>query len=304
MIYLLLSLILACLTYLVYKIADAGHYDSDSITLYNYVVAAALAITNAILHSQYEIFQYVLQGNLWTLTTVKSRSNTAVILVVIGVLSGVFVAVNLFQTKNSIAANGAGITSFFKQTGFIGGLFIAILFFGERPSGMQWIGIAGIILALVLMVSDFGMLDIHGPKLLLALLLSGAIVEADNKFFSQYALGGYHIIFLAIAFSVAGIYSISCVFYKYRRNFSTFTFSVRELIWGSILGAGNLLNNYFKLKSLEMLPASVVIPTISAGTLILTTLIGALLYKEKVNRRMILSMAAAQISIVLLNLSA
>lgn len=102
MIYLLLSLILACLTYLVYKIADAEHYDSDSITLYNYVVAAALAITNAILHSQYEIFQYVLQGNLWTLTTVKSLSNTAVILVVIGVLSGVFLRSIFFRRKTAL----------------------------------------------------------------------------------------------------------------------------------------------------------------------------------------------------------
>lgn len=299
MIYLLLSLVLGCLVYIAFKIAAIRQYDGSRITLCNYFVAAILSILAAFSKGQHTIFLSIREGCFAALTSEKTPGNTAVIVLLIGLVSGIAFAVNLFQTKDSIALNGTGITSFFKQVGFIGGLFVAILFWGETPTLIQWIGIVTMLTALALMITDFRSLEIRSSKVLFALLVSGTIVESDNKFFSQFALGGYQSLMLAVAFSVAFVYTVCHILVSGKPG--AFRFTRQELLCGGVLGLSNLLNNYFKLKSLEVLPAVVVIPTISAGTLILTALLGALLFKEKTNKQYTIAMLVAAVSIVLLN---
>ncbi len=302
MIYLILSLILACLTYVIFKVTAVKKYNTDRVTVYNYTVVMVLAVITAATNGQHRILARLGEGSLSQIMDYVSPGNTALILAVFGVLLGILFAVNFIQTKESIADNGAGITSFFKQTGFIGGLFIAIIFLGERPTAIQWVGIVMILAALAIMISDLKTLRIKTPSVLLLLLLSGALVEADNKFFAKYAVNGYQMLFLAVGFAAAGIYSVIYFAIKWRRNGIGPKFSRWEILWGVLLGTCNLFNNYFKLKSLEVLPASIVIPTISAGTLVLTMLLGIFVYKEKTNKQSVIAMLVAVVSITLLNI--
>lgn len=298
MIYLLLSLVLACIVYVLFKHAAIKNYDSDQITIINYIFASGLSFLYVLSSHQQSVFKYLPQADIDSLMSVKSPGNTALIILLVGTLLGVFFAVNLIQTKQSVALNGASLTSFFKQTGFIGGLFIAILFYGERPSGFQWLGIMMILASLVLMISDFNDLKIRAPFLLLLLLVSGAFVEAANKFFAQFTIEGYQMLFLSFAFCCALVYSaITLVLLKRTRK----RFGKHEILCGAMLGVSNLLSNFCKLKSLTILPAAIVIPTISAGTLVLATVLGIVVYREQTNKRSICAMLIATISIVILN---
>lgn len=231
----------------------------------------------------------------------KSPANTALIVVAAGVLLGVSFFGNMLFAKDSITANGAGVTSFFKQTGFIGGLFVAILFWGEKLSAFQWTGIIFILFALVMMIGDFKSLNIHSPKLLLTLLLSGTLVEANNKFFSQYALDQYNTLFLSIAFLVVLVVCTLYVTVLGKKGETSAPITLREILYGGVLGISNTLNNYFKLLSLKTLPTALVIPTIAAGSLVMVTLIGIVFYKEKTNTQHLAALGVTIVGIVLLN---
>ena len=300
MIYLILSLVLACITYVVYKFVAIEGLNGNRVTVYNYIVAASLAIFFSILNKQINIFSYLRNIDISNILTEKSLFGTSLILLTAGPVLGIFFAINLIQTKDSIKKNGVGITSFFKQTGFIGGLFLAIIFLGERPTRIQWIGIVLILVSLYLMINDFRSLKIQYPAILFLLLISGAFVEADNKFFTKYAVTGYQMMFLAVAFVTSFCFSV-ILFYAKREYSLKAINNKTEIMYGLAIGASNLLQNYFKLRSLEELSAAVVIPTISAGTLILTTVMGFCFFKEKVDKGYVRAMVVAVVSIILLN---
>ena len=301
MIYLITSLLMSCVVFVVFKQAALKNYNSDHITIVNYIVATGISAVVVISQNKLDIFSYLPHAELRQLMQQKTLGNTAATLLLVGVLSGIFFAVNLIQTKKSVAFNGASPTSFFKQTGFIGGLFIAIAFFGEHPSSLQWYGIVLILASLILMISDFKALQIRAPFLLILLLVSGAFVEAANKFFAQYAVAGFQMLFLSVAFFFSLVYSlISLVWMKGKQEKERLR--KVEILYGIAFGLSNLLNNFCKLQSLTLLPASIVIPTISAGTLVLATLLGITVYKEQTNKRSLGAMVIATISIIILNI--
>ncbi|MDO5829234.1 MAG: hypothetical protein Q4Q25_03685, partial [Methanocorpusculum sp.] len=78
-------------------------------------------------------------------------------------------------------------------------------------------------------------------------------------------------------------------------------FSGKDIFYGVLLGLSNLGNNFFKIKALEVLPASVVIPAVAVGALIITSLAGILFFKEKANRLYVLALVLAVVSIIMLN---
>lgn len=299
MISIVICVFFACMIFVIFKVAGLRHLNNTHVALINYVTATVLAFLASAPKGDLAVFAGLPEADIRTLMTVKNLPNTALILLLFGLITGVGLAMNLLLTKDSIAGNGTGVTSFFKQSGYIGGLFVAIAFFGERPSALQWLAIAVLLSALALLVHNFTQLKIQKPILLLFLLLSGVVVEASKKFVSQYSINSYQTLYLSVAFLVSTMYTGGNFLLTERT--AVRKFHPEEFLFGGLLGLSNVLTNYFKLQSMNALPASVVIPTIAAGTLISTTLVGIFIFREKTSLSHIAAVALAILSLILLN---
>ena len=71
---------------------------------------------------------------------------------------------------------------------------------------------------------------------------------------------------------------------------------------GVALGIPNYFTSRLILGALETVPAVVVFPVYSVGTIVAITLIGLFFYKEKLNRVQVLGIAMILLALVLLNL--
>ena len=300
MIYIILSIICFSMLTLSLKISGVRGANNDHVVLINYVTAFIVSLIISISNGYFEVFSHMGELEISTVFTEKTLAGTGFLILIVGMVSGFSFPFNLLKIKDSISANGSAITSFFKQISTLGGLMVAIVFMGERPGIIQVIGIILMATAIFLMVSDFKHLEIKDGILLLLIFISGTIMETGNKLISKYAITGYNTAYLTVLFGIALIFILIHI-YKVE-NGKLKAFSVKDIFYGALLGLSNLGNNFFKIKALEVMPASVVIPVVAGGALIITSLVGILFFKEKANKLYVLALVLAVASLFLLNM--
>jgi len=69
-----------------------------------------------------------------------------------------------------------------------------------------------------------------------------------------------------------------------------------------LIGVPNFMQARFQLLALETIPAVVVYPVRSVGTILVITLAGVLMFREKLNKKQLAALVAILVSLVLLNL--
>lgn len=281
------------------KISGMRKANNKHVIIVNYIIAAIASIVISTMNKSITVFTQLPSVDFSSLLTAKNLAGTALIVLIMGMICGFAFPLNLFEMNTSIPINGSAITSFFKQMSTVGGLLVAIVLMGERPSTVQWIGMLLMIGAIVLMVCDFKSLKIENGLILLLIFLTGTVMETGNKVISKYCLVGYSNLYLGVLFTVALIYTIIRVKNEDGSAFGGFTW--KDVFYGAILGLSNLGNNFFKIQALSVLPAAVVIPCVAAGALILTNLVCIVFFKEKANKTYFIAIGLAVISMFLLN---
>lgn len=73
------------------------------------------------------------------------------------------------------------------------------------------------------------------------------------------------------------------------------------LIWGTLLGATNVLTTYFWFKALAQIPGSIAFPTLGLGVIAITTLAGLTIWHEKLRPANVAFLALACIAVFLIN---
>lgn len=297
-----LTLLVQCYMPLVWKVSSIRHYDTRIILLINYAVTITVSAILAIRQKLFSVLQYLPACNVSTVMIEKSLPNTAWIILAVGTLAGIVYYLSLFFSQKNISVNGMGISSFFSQTGLVGSLLIAYLFFDEVITFSQLLAIVGILLSILLLTSDKQKVKIRSPILLVAVCVFNVAVGASNKFYAKYAIEDYKTVFLTIAFLSAFVSAGIVITSDIRKTKEPLTFKkVPELFCGISLGTANLLYSYLDLKCLESLPAAIVVPTLSAGGLVVSTLLAIFLFKEATSRRHIFAILLSCLFIFLLN---
>ena len=74
------------------------------------------------------------------------------------------------------------------------------------------------------------------------------------------------------------------------------------LFFGSMIGVANFFSSKFILASLAYIPGVVVFPTYSVATMLVVTLCGVLLFKERLSKQQWLAFGAVIASLVMLNI--
>lgn len=214
-----------------------------------------------------------------------------------GSFTGFLYLLNFDLYRLNIEKNGMAMASTFMKLGVVISTLMAILVFKETPSLLQ---ILGIVLAAV------SILMIHTEReegisasarwLLPVLLVFGGITDSMANVFDKTGDPEVRDYYLFYIFAAA--FAISLLLLLIRKD----RIGRWEVISGILVGIPNYFSSRFLLLSLGGLPAVIVYPAVSVGTIAAVSLAGFFLFGESLSRRKLLAMAVIALALILLNI--
>lgn len=216
--------------------------------------------------------------------------------VVTGLISGVLYLSSFMAFQANTNQRGVVLSSVFMKLGLLVPIAASVLFFKEIPTAVQIIGFCIAIFAIVLINykkdnSGKG----FGFGLILMLLLSGS-ADVMAKIFDTSAPRSHSALYLLYTFATAFLLCVLLVIHKKERP------GFRELLYGTLIGIPNFFSAKFLLASLARLPSVVVYPTFSVGTLLIVTLAGVFVFRERLSKLQWFALGAIVVALTLLNI--
>lgn len=214
----------------------------------------------------------------------------------LGLISGVLYLAGLVMFQANTRKNGVVLSSVFMKLGLLVPIVVSVLFFHEIPGPGQIVGFAIAVLAIVLInLKKDGNGNAFGFGLIVMLLLSGG-ADVMAKIFDVLAPQSLSSQYLFYTFFTAFALCLVLVIRKKERP------GFRELLYGTLIGIPNFFSAKFLLAALTKLPAVVVYPSFSVGTMLIVTLTGALVFRERLTKLQWIALAAIILALVLLNI--
>ena len=177
----------------------------------------------------------------------------------------------------NVRRNGAILQSTFSRLGVMVPTTLSIVLFGERPSPKQLVGIAMVLAA-------FCIMNLPQEK------------DEKGKVFQQFGSRELEDWFMGLTFLCAAIACIIVTIFRKGR------IGQKELVIGVCLGIPNYLSSLFLLKSLSYVSAYIAYPTYSVGAILVVMVIGVIVFRERLTKWSIISLAIIIPAILLLNL--
>ena len=282
MLYLILSIVSSALVSIVMRLSE--RYSRNNLTMLaaNYVMCTGAAA--------------FLAGGL------LPAGEGAGLTVGLGCICGVLYLLGFVTLQWNIRRNGVVLPATFQKLGVLVPTIAAITVFGESARWTQLLGIAVALGAILLMQSGQSANEGHGSFKanrsllgLLALLMCGGMSDVMSKVFQTWGNAAHANFFLVFTFLVALVLCIGlCVLKKQ-------SVTLPDVLCGLALGIPNYMSARFLLWALTDVPAVVVYPTFSVGTIIVVTLVGMLAFREKVEGRKLAAIGLILGALVLLN---
>ena len=214
----------------------------------------------------------------------------------LGVISGALYLGSFMLLQWNIRVNGVVLPATFMKLGVLVPTVLSIVLFGEKPGMMQLLGMAGAVCAILLIGLDKGQSRAKNSAGLVFLLLGGGITDATSKFYEEWGVPAAENHFLLYTFAVALLLCAALAVMRGQR------LTAADMGFGLMIGVPNYFSARFLLLSLSSVPAVAAYPTYSVGTIVLVTLLGALLFSERLSRRQGAAMAIILVSLALLNI--
>ena len=214
----------------------------------------------------------------------------------LGLLSGVLYLAGLVMFQSNTRRKGIVLSAVFMKLGLLVPIVASVLFFHESPTFSQIAGFCIAVLAIVLInlkkdCSGNG----FGFGLIVMLLLSGG-ADVMAKIFDVYGPAELSALYLFYTFAMAFVLCLLLVVHKKERP------GFRELLYGTLIGVPNFFSAKFLLAALTKLPAVVVYPSFSVGTMLIVTVAGVAVFRERLSRVQWVALAAIIAALVLLNI--
>lgn len=277
MLFLLLAILSSTMVSVVMRLSTDKISANLSMLAVNYLICSALGA----LYARFDLWLPEASG-FW-------------LTVGLGVLSGVLYLAGFVMLQRSVRKNGVVLSSVFMKLGLLVPIVMSLLLFGEIPTLVQ---IAGFVIAvgaivLINLKKDTGAAG-FGMGLILLLLLGGGC-DAMSKVFEVFGPAALSEQFLFYTFLVASLLCAGLVLGKKERP------GGRELFFGTLIGIPNFFSAKFLLLALTKLPAVVVYPSFSVATLLLVTLTGVAVFRERLSGRQWFALGAIVAALILLN---
>ena len=213
-----------------------------------------------------------------------------------GLVNGVLYLAGFLLLQRNIRCNGVVLSSTFLKLGLLVSMVVSVLFFRERPVFWQWLGFFLAVVAIVLINYRPGGKQADSKWGLLLLLLAGGGGDAMSKVFEELGnptLSGH---FLLYTFLTA--FGLCAILFGLKREKT----GIREVFFGLLIGIPNFFSAKFLLAALKTVPAVIVYPVCSVGTILVVTMAGVLLFRERLEKKQWLALGMILMALVLLNI--
>lgn len=215
--------------------------------------------------------------------------------VLLGVIGGMLYLSSFLLLQINVRKNGVVLSSTFMKLGLLVPLALSLIFFNERPSLLQTVGVLLAITAIILINLKDEENTIQFRLGLPLLLLVNGSADAMSKIYEQFGPVQLSDQFLLYIFVSAGLMAVALMIVRHERIHRA------DVLFGALLGIPNFYAARITLKALEHIPASIFYPSCHVGTLVAVTLTGLFLFKERLTKRQWVAAGLILIAMVLLN---
>ncbi len=229
-------------------------------------------------------------------------------ILLIALMSGASTAVFVLSWLISVRQSAYMMVDTFLMAGVMLPLIGSSILFGEHIGITEWIGLALLFVAVIIMCSYNGSLKgrLTLPSFLLLVLCGAAngVTDLSQKMFVEYTAGEvsasvfnfYTYLFASAVLLV--IYAF--VHFKHR---GTERAPLKKSIFAYVFVMSVCLftASYFKTQAAVLLPASQIYPLCQGGGMILSSVMAAVLFREKLTLKCIVGIALAFIALIFIN---
>lgn len=227
----------------------------------------------------------VISGGLW-LVQRESESAISALPLWLGAINGVLFIGGFVLFMQSINQTGMAVTTSISRLSVAIPVLSAICFFGERLRPVQIVGVCASGLAVLLLAAGNGnqQTPAAGQSRWAHLAPAGLFVcvglsSALMKLFEQIGRPEENDLFLFVIFAVALVISIVYL------TIDQVSPQKSDVWCGLLLGIPNQLASLFTLLAIQVIPAAIAFPTTSISIMALSSLIGVLIWQEKLLTR-------------------
>lgn len=196
----------------------------------------------------------------------------------------------------NIKKNGVVLSAIFQRLGLLVPMVASIFLFGEMPETMQIIGFFVAVAAIVLINLEKEQTIMQFKLGLVLLLLAGGFADVMAKLYEEWGDPALAPQFLLYTFGLALVLCLVLMVSRKERP------GAAEVLYGFAVGIPNYFCAKFLLAALETIPAVIVYPTFSVATILVVTLAGVVLFRERLGKRQWTAVAIILAALVLLNL--
>lgn len=278
MLYLILAILSSMMINVLMRLSEKHSRHPLSMLAVNYLTCGALAV---LFSGSLELFP---------------KAEGLPVTLLLGAVTGVLFLASFLLLRWNVEKNGVVLSATFMKLGVLVPTLMSILVFRETPRLFQVLGIAAAVVA-ILIIQGKGGAEENGSSLgLVVLLVSGGLSDAMSKVYEELGAAALKDQFLLYTFGMALILCIVLCLVKKQ------PLKGMDALFGLLIGIPNYLSARFLLLALGQLPAVVVYPSFSVGTIVLVTLAGVLFFGEKLNRRKGIALGIILCALILLNL--
>ncbi len=228
-------------------------------------------------------------------------------LLLISALSGISTAVFVVSWLISIRKSAYMMMDIFLMLGVLIPLTASSIFFDESVKGTQWLGI-GILFAAVLLMCSYNnsikeKLTLPAVALLLLSGIANGVADFSQKLFTKHIPAGSAAVFNFYTYVFAALV-LGIAFAVTRKPAGSAEKADVKKIFGFILimAVCLFLNSYFKTLAAGHLSAVLLYPLNQGCALIISAVMSAVLFKEKLTPKAIVGMLTAFAGLLIINL--
>ena len=289
MIEITLTIVTFSLMLIIFKYFEIFKVNNLQAIIVNYITAGALALVadGSVLTNNFSI------TNLFQPTFIYYA-------LIIGILFIITFNLIAFGTQKI----GIAITTVSNKMSMIIPVLIGLFVFKEDKNFLQLIGIVLAILAIFFSCSKNGKLSFdkkYLPVIILVFIGQG-IADSTLKWAQEFAINASNNnVFFATTFFTAAFSGTLFMMIQLRK----ITVTLRSLLWGVILGIPNYFTLYFFVEALSagVFESSQVFPIVNMGVIVLTAVMGIILFREHLSKSNWMGILLALIAISLITFS-
>lgn len=265
MIYILFVVLISSTIFVTFKYFQQFKVDNFQAITINYLVASICGLIISPIH------------NLQTDILQKPWLPYAVI------IGAIFVFTFLLFALSSQKA-GVTITAVFSKMSLIIPVILGIFLYNEQLNMLKILGIIATFLAFLLVFYKKEKSAIHWGVIIFPILIffGNGIIDTLLKYIEYHFIKGDTNYFLTIIFITALLFGILISSIRYFKNGKGFSKS--SLIGGLILGLLNYATTYCMILAMSKFESNVLFPIQNVGIVMLSTLFGLLLFKERLSK--------------------